>query len=278
MSTANRLLNVLALFTMERPDWTVEEAAGELGLTLSTAYRYFKSLVEAGLVTADTPGRYTLGPAIIQYDRQLRLRDPLIASAAPIMRRLAITMGTDASVVLCRLYRTQVLCVHLESVDLPDIARDYLRVSYGRGQPMPLHRGAPSKAILAHMNFRMVKPIYDKDPEAMAAVGLGANWTEVKRNLRKLRSAGAIVTQGELEGGRQGIAYPIHSAQDLVIGSLSIVLPVTRQMPSKEATGALLAEAVQGIRASMGTLPPQEKPVKNQPAERRARVADASRA
>ncbi len=275
MSTANRLLNVLALFTMDRPGWTVEEAAGELGLTLSTAYRYFKSLVDAGLVTADTPGRYTLGPAILQYDRQLRLHDPLIAAAAPIMRRLAMGMGSEASVVLCRLYRTQVLCVHLESVDRPDI--NYMQVSYGRGQPMPLHRGAPSKAILAHMNFRMVKPIYDQDPGAMAAVGLGANWTEVKRNLRKLRNAGAIVTQGELEGGRQGIAYPIHSAQDVVIGSLSIVLPVTRQMPSKETTGALLAEAVASIRANMGA-PPQAEPVVEQPAERRPRVADGSRA
>lgn len=256
MSTANRLLNVLALFG-SRAEWTVEEAASELGLTLSTAYRYFKSLVEAGLVTADTPGRYTLGPAIIQFDRQLRLHDPLIASAAPVMRELANEMGKETAIVLCRLYRTEVLCVHQESLDPPTIENRYIsnrQASYGRGQPMPLHRGAPSKAILAHMNFRLVKPIYDSDPEAMAAVGLGANWTEVKRSLRKLRHSGPIVTQGELQGGMQGIALPIYSAQEAVIGSLSMIAPANREMPPRETMDAMLSKAIDTIRQGLATL------------------------
>ena len=71
-------------------------AAGELGMTLSTAYRYFKSLVEAGLIAAHTPSRYMLGPAIIRYDRQMRLLDPLIASATPVMRRPPIASSDVA--------------------------------------------------------------------------------------------------------------------------------------------------------------------------------------
>lgn len=253
MSTANRLLNVLSLFTMDRPHWTVDEAAGELGLTLSTAYRYFRSLVEAGLVAADTPSRYTLGPAIIQYDRQLRLLDPLIVASTPEMRRLAVEIGPDASIMLCRLYRTDVICVHQESVDLPDYDGDFARqpVSYGRGQPMPLYRGAPSKAILAHMNFRQVRPIYQQDVGGMAAVGLGESWTEVKRNLRGLRSAGPIVTKGELQGGMKGIALPIFTAQDNVIGSLSIVMHEGHPIEMRERLTAPLSQAVQRIQAHM---------------------------
>ena len=43
-SSADRLLAVLQLFTPERPEWTVETAANEIGVSVSTAYRYFRSL------------------------------------------------------------------------------------------------------------------------------------------------------------------------------------------------------------------------------------------
>jgi DNA-binding IclR family transcriptional regulator len=251
MSTANRLLNVLALFTMDRPEWTVEEAASELGMTLSTAYRYFKSLVEAGLVAAHRTSHYTLGPAIIRYDRQMRLLDPLIVAATPVMRRLARALGPNVWVLLCRLYRTEVMCMHQETSGPPDFATDFERqpVSYGRGQPMPLHRGAPSRVILANMNFRLVRPIYQQDPGAMAEVGLGESWTEVKRSLRALRGT-AIVTDGELPGGMQGIALPIFD-QQIVIGSLSIIMHRTRQMPPHETLVPPLAEAVRKIQSDM---------------------------
>jgi len=252
MSTADRLLNILGLFTIDRPEWSVEEAAGELGMTLSTTYRYFKSLVDAGLIAAHTTSRYTLGPAIIRYDRQMRLHDPLIVAATPVMRRLVRQLGPHVWVILCRLYRTEVLCVHQETLDPPDLATDFERqpVSYGRGQPMPLHRGAPSKVILANMNFRLVRPIYYEDPAAMAQVGLGEDWAQVKRSLRALRNAGVVETSGELQGGMQGISLPIFD-QQAVIGSLSIVMEAEREMPAREVLVPPLAEAVAEIERRM---------------------------
>src|SRR5262245_503951 len=114
MTTADKLLQALGLFTLERPEWTVEAAARELDLTLSTAYRYFKSLSDAGFISAGSAGRYTLGPAIIQYDRQMRLLDPLIITATPVMQRIASVIRSQSVVLLCRLYKTQVMCVHQE--------------------------------------------------------------------------------------------------------------------------------------------------------------------
>ena len=133
MTTADKVLSVLALFTLERPEWTVEEAATELQLPISTAYRYFRSLSVAGLIVGFTLGRYVLGPAVTQFDRQMRLHDPLITKAQPVMKRLARLAPDHGVVLLCRLYRDQVMCVHQESVERPDFA-----ISYERGRPMPL--------------------------------------------------------------------------------------------------------------------------------------------
>jgi DNA-binding IclR family transcriptional regulator len=254
MSTANRLLAVLGLFTLERPKWTVDAAAFELGMTVSTAYRYFKSLVDAGLVAADTPRHYTLGPAIIEYDRQMRLRDPLIETAAPVMQELTHAIGSGAVILLCRIYRRRVVCVHQETLETDNFYRRFdgsEPISYERGQPMPLHRGAPSKAILAYMKGRQVRALYDADSEEWRAAGLGDNWPEVKRTLRIMRNRGMVVTYGEMTVGMQGIAVPVLAGQTGVIGSLSAVVAPDRLTNPVDDIGRTLAEGARRIGAQL---------------------------
>jgi DNA-binding IclR family transcriptional regulator len=254
MSTANRLLNVLGLFTLDRPKWTVEAAAQDLSMTVSTAYRYFKSLADAGLIAADTPSHYTLGPAIIEYDRQMRLRDPLIATATPIMQQLAGKIGTDTMVLLCRLYRRRVLCVHQESLVASNFHTRWERgqpIIYQRGQPMPLYLGAPSKAILAHMRARQVRPIYQEEADKWRDAGLGDNWLEVKRTLRLLRNHRAIVTRGEISSRTLGIAVPIQTEQAGVIGSLSIIVPPDAPDIAVDDVAGELADGAREIEAEL---------------------------
>lgn len=248
MSTSDRLLAVLGLFTIERPEWTVEGAASELGLAVSTAYRYFRSLSSAGLINAFSTGRYVLGPAITQYDRQMRLLDPLITTAQPVMKRIAAVAGSDAVVLLCRLYRNHVMCVHQESVERPDFA-----VSYERGRPMQLYRGASSKIILAHMASRTVKAFYARNAASMVQWGLGKSWHEVKQRLRLLRTAGIAITQAELDPGMTGVAAAVLTPDGEAIGSISIVVKnLTPDILSQMAD--LLREAAKEVQWALSVL------------------------
>jgi len=237
VSTSDRLLAVLGLFTIEQPEWTVEAGAKQLGLAVSTAYRYFRSLSGAGLIITFSTGRYVLGPAITQYDRQMRLLDPLITNALPTMKRLAELAPPRTVILLCRLYRNQVMCVHQEFAERPDFA-----VSYERGRPMPLFRGASSKIILAHMGSRAVKALYAHFHAEMARFGLGASWGEVKQRLRELRTAGVAITQAELDPGMTGIAAPVLAAEGTVVGSISMAIPV------KARTRESVAQMVELLR------------------------------
>lgn len=237
MTTSDRLLSVLGLFTIEHPEWTVEEAAGELGLAVSTAYRYFRSLSKAGLIVAFAAGRYVLGPAIIEYDRQIRLRDPLTNIALPIMKQLAAAMPEHMVILLCRLFRNQVICVHQESAHKPDFA-----FSYERGRAMPLFRGAASKVILANMPLRTVKGLYAENASKFVQAALGRDWEEAKERLRALRTAGSAATQGEVDPGKCGIAVPIFESSGMIVGSLSIVVP------ARYLTPKLLAEIPQRLK------------------------------
>lgn len=219
MSTTKKIVSTLGLFTFERPEWTVDAAAKELQLGLSTTYRYFRTLADAGLIVAYSAGRYVLGPAITQLDRQTRLLDPLISAAKPVMQELLRLLDGRGVILLCRLYRNQIMCVHQEAVEPHEMA-----VSYERGKLMPLHRGAASKVVLAQLPARFVRSFYERHAVDMAAVSLGSSWDEVKRSMRKLRTAGFAITYAELDVGATGVAAPLFEPNGAVIGSLGLVL------------------------------------------------------
>ncbi len=245
MPGPDRTINVLKLFTLERPAWAVEEVAGVLGVSDSSAYRYIAVLTEAGLLTQGAHGLYVLGPAIIQYDRQIQLTDPLLQIAKPIMLRLLNFAPAHTTVLLCRIFRQAVLCVH-EVVDTPGTTR----VSYQRGRPMPLFRGATSKIMLPYLPARELRRAYDADP-AGAAV-MGATWDEFRANITKMRKTGYAITYAEIDPACIGIGVAILDDSRRAIGSLSYVIPdseeraVIRLVPLVVAGAREIEQTLQG--------------------------------
>lgn len=112
MSRPHHLLAVLQLFETGEPSWTVEQIAGALGMSTSSAYRHVRQLVAAGFLDPVSRAGYALGPAFIRYDRILRQNDLLINIARPVMRKLVKRAESRATVVLCRRFRDCVMCVH----------------------------------------------------------------------------------------------------------------------------------------------------------------------
>ena len=223
-TTSDRVLSVLALFTREKGEWTVEEAAELLNLPISTAYRYFKSLARAQLIIPYWPGRYVLGPAVIEYDRAMRLHDPMINASKLVMLELAESVG-DCVAMLARCYMDKVMCVHREH------ARNSLfdAVGYERGRPMPIDRGAASKVILANLGSRERRAI--KVPQ---------DDPDLKADLRAIRACGFAITHGEVTQGVMGAAVPIFRSDQTLEGSLGLILPADRKDDQQDIVEALI--------------------------------------
>ncbi len=251
MASPDRTISVFKLFTLERPDWTVEEASAALQVSVSSAYRYFAALTEAGLLTTVASGRYILGPAIIQLDRQIQLTDPLLRVAKPIMDDIKRFAPGDSTVLLCRIFRDTVLCVHQVAE-----ANKGTSVSYERGRPMPLFRGATSKIILAHLPSRDLRRLYDTRHAEIASAALGSNWEIFRKTLATMRKAGHVVAHAEVDPDRIGIAVPILDEHSRVQGSLSYVIPafekraVTRLI---SLAAAAAREIEEGMRSELDT-------------------------
>jgi DNA-binding IclR family transcriptional regulator len=239
MAGPDRAIEVLRLFTLERPAWTVEEAAAAIGVSASSAYRYFAALTEAGLLTMAASGSYTLGPAIIQYDRQIQITDPLLRAARPVMADLARFAPAGSTVLLCRIFRETVLCVHQVAE-----ADRTTQVSYERGRPMPLFRGATSKVILAHLAPRDLRRLYEAHGAQVAEAELGDTWEAFRGAMARLRKAGHSVTHAEVDPGCIGIGVPVFDDRNRVLGSLSYVVPTAE----KRAAARLVPLAMGGAQ------------------------------
>ncbi|AUW57093.1 IclR family transcriptional regulator [Sphingobium sp. SCG-1] len=247
MSSSDRMLAVLSLFSLDRREVTVEEAAELLGSSLRTTYRYVRSLAAAGLLSPMRGGRYVLGPAAVQLDWLIRNTDPLTSAAGPAMSILANTVQIPAVILLCRLYKNQVMCISQLASGLPPFAS-----SYQRGRPIPLFRGAASKSILASMPKRLVRQFYSQHREEMAASGLGVSLLEVHATLSQIREAGVCTTSSELDVGLTGLAAPLIGADSLPVGSLSIVVAEAKLTPDLETSVKHLLKA--GANQVSGTL------------------------
>lgn len=208
-SSLDRMLSILDLFTETSPDWTVEQAMDRTGFSRSTIYRYFKSLNDAGLMAPSSGGRYTLGPAVIEFDRLIRRHDPLLAAAAPVVTELARALGVA---VVTEPFRDRVVVTQVESGEGPG--------ELSRGVAAELLDSAPGRVLLAHLPPRRARRYYTSYAAEIADSELGDTWAAFRRSLRSWRRVGFVVHQGRGPLGRIDVAAPVIGADGTVVAAL----------------------------------------------------------
>jgi DNA-binding IclR family transcriptional regulator len=215
MSSLDRVFDVLNLFSVAEPLWTVDEATAALKHSRSTVYRYIRTLVKAGLLVS--VGRsYGLGPRIVELDQQMRLTDPLLRAAQPHLARLRTRL--NAVVLLMRLFHDRIICIHEEWEEKTGVP------AAGRGRAVAFFKGATSKVILAHLPTRRLKSLYLDHTRDIAKAGLGNSWNSFAASLRDVRRRGHHISEvSELTTGVFSIAVPIFSGDRKIIGSLTVL-------------------------------------------------------
>jgi DNA-binding IclR family transcriptional regulator len=219
-SSLERMLGLLDLFTEERPTWSVERICARLGLTQATAYRYLKRLSRTGLLAPAGGSAYSLGPRIVQLDRQMRRTDPLLRHGVPVI--VAARPELHGMFLLSRHYGDHVLCIHQEITD-PTMAS-----SMERGRPMALFHGAAPRVVLAHLPSYQLRNLMSRHAERIRAAGLGEDLDGFRRGLKAVRTEGTCVAVGEVDAENVGVAAPIFRAPGAVIGAISVATTTER--------------------------------------------------
>lgn len=212
MAGFSRFLAVLRVFDETASAWSVPDLADTLGVPASTAYRTVRDLVDAGFLEAAHDGAYRLGPAFIEYDRLLRMTDPLVHAGAGALRDVVLQAQAPCVALLSRLYNDEVMCVADEAARETPFCS-----SYERGKPMPLTQGATSKAILAQLPARQLNRL-------IGAPKTAPGYEPLRRELAEIRRRGYCATASEIDTGLAGIAAPVIVREAGVYASLSLVV------------------------------------------------------
>jgi DNA-binding IclR family transcriptional regulator len=171
-------------------------------------------LCDAGFLVPVSGAGYVLGPRFIEFDRSIRLADPLLHIVPPVMADLRDVV--NGAQLLCAFYGLRVLTVLQDNTD-PAIT-----MSMERGRPFPLFQGSPSRVILAHLPTYQLRNLALNHQKEIAAAGLGEDWSTFRDGMRAIRRTGYVVAS-DIDKALVGISAPIFHAPGAVAASLCLV-------------------------------------------------------
>lgn len=185
-----RGLRILS-FVAESGETTAKMLADELGLPLSTTYRYLKTLRDFDLVE-EFGSRYLPSSRLSSWSGGKDTRSHLLEVGLRFLRRLSGRSGRT-SVLAVREGRNAVCLRQFAPEEDADIAfRTY--------EVLPLDRGAGQRVLLAHAPSQIIAEV-----AAESAYPKG----KLLDSLREIRRSGFAYSQSELRSGANALSCPV---------------------------------------------------------------------
>lgn len=194
----------------------VREIAERTGLPPSTTYRYLRSLVAAGLVSADD-GRYWLGERLGGSAEAAGTHERFRQAYELLMSNLAAR--SRETVLLTTRVGLSALVVH--SVDSPQS----MRLSFNKGNLLPLYAGASAKTLLAFSASEVQDEVLNSPLNRLASNT--PTKAALSRQLRAIRDQGYCVTSSEVDEFAVAVGVPVYRGE-AVVYALSIAAPAQR--------------------------------------------------
>jgi DNA-binding IclR family transcriptional regulator len=248
-TAAGRALSVLDAFGPRHRCLSLSEIARRAGLTLPTAHRLVRELVEWGALERDGEGRYSVGLRLLELSalapRGLELRE----AAFPHLEDLHQVTGGNVHLGV----RDGMEVVYVEALR----ARQRNPVSSRVGDRWPMHATGTGLVLLAHAEpdfqeavlhspLRRYNPMTVVDP------------TELRRTLARIRQTGVAVARGQITMPDLVVAVPVLDPAGHVAAAVSVVVEAEGARPRELA--AVLIQASRAISRTLGPRAPTPAP------------------
>lgn len=209
----------------------------ELGVPLSTVYRYLAIIKESGFAVEVDGG-------LVPSERLAEGwsdTSNLVRLAAPILHRLRAE--TEMTAVLAVRVHTAALSLEVS------YAHAQHRISFRRGQMRSLHAGASALALLAHAPDPIVKEVLGRGYRGYTAATLGP--AALAHELERIRTTRYAISIGQTTPGMMGIAVPV-IANGTCIASLSLVDEIASKHADEAELVAALHAAAEELASTIG--------------------------
>jgi DNA-binding IclR family transcriptional regulator len=222
---------------------TPQEIAERIDMPLPTVYRLAQALYEHGLLAKDG-ARFRLGMTLFLLGMLVADGIDVRKQAARYLKWLNEQTNENAELHI----RQEEIRLVIELVSSPHNLRPFADV----GAPLPLHRGAAAKVLLAWL------PVTQSEELAKAsATRFGDQQTfdfqRFASELTEVRARGWTTSDSERFDGVAAIAAPIFNASDTVAGSMTLVAPSARLGRAQyERSIPLVCEAARRVSYDLG--------------------------
>ena len=241
----DRTIALLDLLERAPEGATIRSAMRDLALPRSTIYRILNTLVAHRLVRRSADGVFWLGPRLTALAARVKADAApfdLAAIATPPAQALRDQLGEPVKLSVYEGGQAKVIVAILGKQDYSPAPA--INTSF------PLHAGAASKTILAHL------------PEAALAQHLSAplvRYTprtivepdKLRADLAKIRKQGFAVEMGEHNGTVHAVAAPVFGPDGAFLGALSIPFLADKDAATREALRAGVVATAAAISAKI---------------------------
>lgn len=223
VAAVDRALAIIAALEASSIPRTLSEISRTTGLYKSTILRILESLQDAGYVMRVEDSKYALGATIMQLGQAYKRANPLRHLFLPVMQRL-VEEGTESPSFHIRQTAEERYC--LFRLDSHHSTLDRVHA----GDRLPVRLGAAGKVLLAFDEKA------DRSPE-----------------LDQIRQSHFAVSLGERDEFCAGVAAPVFSHNNRLVGALSFSGPKERFGPAdvKQMKATMLA-ATRELTAELG--------------------------
>lgn len=221
VTTADRVLQVLAVLAQQGQALSAAELMQRTGLARSTLYRQLVRLKRWGFVL-ESEGHYAPGPLSLQMALGFDLASHLVCQARPDLQALA--QQSHESVGLIVAVNDQAIC--LDMVE----SQQSLRCSFEKGRSVPLRAGASAKCLLAHLPPAAQAAVLDQQygPDS-------ADRQAAQAELERIRQAGFAASTGEVDAGVWGVSVPLFRTARQAVGAITLMAPISRAQGQDQA-------------------------------------------
>jgi len=234
-----RSLDILELFLAEDSALSAPEITERTGLPRTTVHELLVTLTARHYLARDeVSGRYRLGLRLFQLGNAYGERIDLVQAATEVARRVSVECNETVHVGV----RDGRNVVYIAKVDSTRAVRMVSAV----GRTLPAHCTAVGKALLAQMGDEQVADVLSRTELVAHTEHTITDPVGYLRELRRVRTRGYALDEGELELGVRCVAVALQGGP--ARAALSISGPTTRM------TDELVEQVVPHLRNAAAAL------------------------
>ncbi len=247
---AEKLDDVLSLFSAERRELMPSEIVDLLDRPKSTVYRQLAAMEGVGFLDRDeVSGCYRLGVRLTALGELARQSTSLQRAAHPWLRRLS--EETQETVDLSVLREAEAITI--------DVVESYrpLMIPGLLGGQIPVHATAAGKALLAWRSEEEVRSLLRLPLERFTPHTV-TDLATLLHELEVIRSRGFSIADGDWYEDVMAVGAPVRNHRNEVVAGLAVGGPRTRLSPSILETrlGPTVVKAAEDISRSLAWNPP----------------------